>query len=247
MKIKSKNKFFGNVLIAVGVLCVLYFLWINYSGRMFQFVYALTYNEADADNSDFFSYDDIPDVLLSGQELLGAEQEPAVEIPPEEIIPAPEPIAPTKNVPEGNKNIDYTRRIDYNNGDINLIVPRLGVKSKVAGATDTKSLKKAPGLYDISDLPTKENGRVLIAAHRDIYGAWFYNIDKMRKGDKIKIQFQNKTYIYDYVETTIVERTDWSVTEPRGFSAVVLTSCTPKGTSEKRIAVVGKLVDIIEN
>lgn len=233
------RKWLANSIIAVGVLCIVYFCWINYAGRIFQFFYNISYDENAIEQSDdFFSYDDIPDVFLTGQDLIPTGEDPTPAQPAEPVVPDVSE--------EPNISVDYSERKYYNNSDIKLVVLRLGVKAGVADGTTTKLLKSAPGLYEISDLPSDKNGRVIIAAHRDVYGSWFYNIDKMRSGDEIKLYFDEKIYVYEYVDTKIVEKNDWSITDKRGYSAVILTSCTPKGTSDKRIAVTGKLIEIIE-
>lgn len=249
-----RRRLLGNLLIIAGLLMIVYCLWLNYAGRLYQWAFGKYYDHlADTGQDlpeDFFAYDDIPQLFLLGQSLLPADAEAPVAggEQPEAEAPEGEEQTPGKKAPEPEPEspwqIDYSSRSDYNNGDMTLVVPRMGLRTRVVNGTSVAQLKKGPGLYLESDLPTDDGGRVLIAAHRDVYGAWFYRIDKMKQGDKMKVIFGDKVYVYEYVDTVVVEKNDWSVTEPRDYTSLILTSCTPKGTSKQRIVVTGKLVDI---
>lgn len=249
------RRWLGNLLIAAGVLMILYCVWLNYAGRLYQWAFGKYYDSlADAGQDlpeDFFSYEDIPQILLIGQALLPNNAEAPVAGDAEEEAPAqedeaaePEAEKQPEPEPESPWQIDYSARSDYNNGDMTLVVPRMGLRARVVDGTSTAQLKRGPGLYVESDLPTDEGGRVLIAAHRDVFGAWFYRIDKMKPGDQMKVIFGDQVYVYEYVDTVVVEKNDWSVTKPRDYTSLILTSCTPKGTSKQRIVVTGKLVNI---
>ena len=92
-----------------------------------------------------------------------------------------------------------------------LVVPRMGVRCRVMDGTSQAKLKKGPGLYDVSDLPAEADTNVVIAGHRNVYGSWFYNIDKMEPGEKIVLLFGDREYIYECEKIEIIEPNDWSV------------------------------------
>lgn len=241
----------------------LYSLYYEYKGQ------------TDPLEDDFLCYDDLPEALRMGQGFIEADADPGLERElGTEDVPFAEPVqqteAPAAEVTEATeateatettekpvkkkitpvfdsvKPVDYSLRSDYQGYDMGLAVPRMGVRSRIADGTGLNVLKKAPGLYEISRLPCEEKGNVIIAGHRDVYGAWFYSIDKMREGDKMKIYFGDKIYVYDYKDTNVVEKNDWSLLEEGDEQMLILTSCHPKGTSEKRIIVRGVLTDIIQ-
>lgn len=244
----------GSALIIIGSICIVYFCWINYSGRVFQAIYLKyyesrveEYGQDVAENQDFFAYGDLPDFLTAGQDILPSNASPVAGVEGE---PASTQAGDTAGQGmDSSKSddawtpINYTDRADYVEGDMTLIVNKMGVNTKVIDGVSLDQLKKGPGMYNESDLPMN-NGTVIIAAHRDVYGAWFYNIDKLTTGDRMVLELGNKVYTYEYESTVIVEKTDWSAVQKKNYGALILTSCTPKGTSAKRIIVTGQLISI---
>lgn len=132
--------------------------------------------------------------------------------------------------------------------DLKMIIqiPKINVEAAVVNGTTPEYLKEGPGLYEISPLPGGKDANVLIAGHRTTYGAWFRKVDKLVDGDDIIIKFGGKNYNYKVEKVFIIEKNDWSVTEPQGYSALTLTACHPPGSSRKRIVVRAKLDNIVE-
>lgn len=134
-----------------------------------------------------------------------------------------------------------TTREDYQSGMMIINIEKLDVRAAIVGGTTVSDLKKGPGLYEISPLPHEDKGNVLIAGHRTTYGAWFRHVDKLKEGDIITLEYENKAYSYSVEEVFIVDKKDWSVTKPLGYSAITLTSCHPLGSDRQRIIVRGRL------
>lgn len=132
--------------------------------------------------------------------------------------------------------------------DLKMIIeiPKIKVEAAVVNGTTPKYLRQGPGLYEISPLPDGKDANVLIAAHRTTYGAWFKKVDKLVAGDNIIVKFDNKNYRYKVEKVFVIEKTDWSVTEPQGYSSLTLTSCHPLGSSRQRIVVRAKLDSVSE-
>lgn len=248
----KNNKLIGNLLIVFGSICILYFVWVNYSGAIFQNIYLFIYDnflsDSDTVDDNFFTYDDLPGFLKLGGNVFGTNDEPALSGSEANTL---ENINEEDDTPGLVKEtlpiVDYTDRIHYSDNHMRILIPRMGVKALVKNGTSSSKLKAGPCLYDISDLPGEGDRNVLIAAHREGYSAWFYNIDKLKNGDKIALQFNGKKYIYEYENTIIVDKADWSVTEKKGYSVLTLTSCHPKGSNAQRIVVFARLVEISDN
>lgn len=143
-------------------------------------------------------------------------------------------------------NVKYIDRSSITDLKMAIEIPRIGVNAAVVNGTTPEYLKEGPGLYEISPLPGDENANVLIAAHRTTYGAWFRKVDKLTEGDDIILKFQGKNYNYKIEKVFTIEKNDWSVTEPQGYSSLTLTSCHPLGSSRQRIVVRAKLDNIAE-
>lgn len=145
-----------------------------------------------------------------------------------------------KEEEEKTNNIDKSSITDLK---MVIEIPKIEVNAAVVNGTTPEYLKEGPGLYEISPLPGDENANVLIAGHRTTYGAWFRKVDKLTDGDDIIVKFQGKDYNYRVEKVFTIEKNDWSVTEPQGYSSLTLTSCHPPGSSRKRIVVRAKLVE----
>jgi LPXTG-site transpeptidase (sortase) family protein len=146
---------------------------------------------------------------------------------------------PTQTVLE-NKVV--SKREDYQNGQMTIGIPKLEVNAAVVSGTTIELLKKGPGLYESSPMPDLDGGNVCIAGHRTTYGAWFRHVDKLEEGDEITLDYDDIQYIYQVEKVFIVDKKDWSITEPVGYSSLTLTSCHPLRSSKQRIVVRGKLI-----
>lgn len=118
-------------------------------------------------------------------------------------------------------------------------IPAIGLSATVVSGTQPSQLKKGPGWYPNSALPGK-TGNVAIAGHRSTYGAWFRHLDRLEKGDRIFLFYQNKHFIYRVEEVFLVERDDFSVIEPTNYQALTLTTCHPLNSASQRLVVRAK-------
>lgn len=70
----------------------------------------------------------------------------------------------------------------------------------------------------------------------------FVLLDKLSPGDRISIDYQSKRYIYEVTGNKIVEPTNVGVLNPTAEPTLTLITCTPPGTSLKRLVVTAKQV-----
>lgn len=129
-------------------------------------------------------------------------------------------------------------------GDMTLKIPKIRLSTTVYSGISDDMLKKGVGLYPESNSPMEKNHNISIAGHRDIYGAEFYNLDKLEEGDSIFLEIGGSCYVYDYEFTSIVESSDTTLLKGTDESIITLVSCHPVGTSEKRIVVRGRLREV---
>lgn len=133
-------------------------------------------------------------------------------------------------------------RATYTDGELWIQIPAIGVNAPVIDGTDVTVLKKGPGLYEKSPMPDEEDGNVCIAGHRTTYGAWFRHLDDLSEGDEVILFDAERQFVYEVEEIFIVDRYDWSVTEPTGYTALTLTACHPPGSARQRIVARAKRV-----
>lgn len=143
-----------------------------------------------------------------------------------------------------------TERAKFKSGDLRLVVPVMGVDDNVMDGTDNSSLKHGPGLYTVAQMPRPRcNVNTSMAGHRAGYGRYgnlFKKIEDVGLGDKLYLVSKEWIYIYEYVDTKVVEPDDISVLYTQGFTCLTLTSCHPLGGNKQRIVLRAKLIEVVE-
>lgn len=121
-------------------------------------------------------------------------------------------------------------------------MPRIGVSTVVVAGTDPKDLRRGPGHYPATPLPGAR-GTVGIAGHRTTYGAPFRRVDRLRRGDRVKVDMPYGSFTYEVERTRIVPPTATWVTDRVSYDRLILSACHPLYSAAKRIVVFARLVD----
>ena len=189
---------------------------------------------------------------LIGYYIMRSGYVPPVPVPsPTESLPEYSPdgepedsaISPFDYYPTDKLFITKERQ-EYASGDIVLEIPRIDFKGPVLSSTTDASLKKGVGLYDYAQPPGYGNTNTSIAGHRDMYGYEFYYLDKITQGDLMYLYFNELRYVYEYVDTVVIEEDDWSPIYCKNIPLLTLTTCTPVGIASHRMVVTGKLIRV---
>ncbi|MET8631902.1 class E sortase [Streptomyces sp. NPDC004680] len=139
-----------------------------------------------------------------------------------------------------------------------LHIPKLDVVAPIAeGTSKTNVLDKGMvGHYGEGTLktamPDAKTGNFGLAGHRNTHGEPFRYINRLKPGDPIVVETQDKYFVYKM--TSILPMTSPSNTSVldaipagSGFTApgryITLTTCTPEFTSTYRMIVWGKMVE----
>jgi sortase A len=89
-------------------------------------------------------------------------------------------------------------------------------------------------------------GTVGVAGHRTTYLAPFNKIDKLRKGDEVRLEMPYATVTYRVERTRIVLPTAVWVTKRVGYDRLILSACHPKYSASHRIVVFARQVAEVE-
>jgi sortase A len=122
-----------------------------------------------------------------------------------------------------------------------LVIPAIGLSEYVVEGTGTADLRKGPGHYPETPLPG-ERGTAAIAGHRTTYGAPFRNVDDLRRGQRIRIDMPDGTFLYRVERVKIVDDQDLSVLEPAGYRRLMLSACHPLYSAAERVIVFARQV-----
>jgi sortase A len=121
-----------------------------------------------------------------------------------------------------------------------LVQQGVGGKLSLDPDGDRALLRNGPVHYAITPLPGAGEP-FAVAGHRTTYGAPFFKLDKLKKGDLIYVDTPYARFRYAVVKTTTVDPTDTSVLNDRGYG-LVLTTCTPPYSAAHRLIVWASLV-----
>lgn len=125
-----------------------------------------------------------------------------------------------------------------------LIIPDIGVDAVVVQGEDDAALERGPGHAPFTSLPGQP-GNCVIAAHRNIYGSYFYRVDELLPGAKITLRTPHHSYKYQVIQMSQVADTDAATVKalPPLSSPPILTiyTCTlPRSTN--RIVITSQLM-----
>jgi sortase A len=117
-----------------------------------------------------------------------------------------------------------------------ISIPKIHAGFVFVAGTGTRSLKKGPGHYMGAALPA-ERGTVAIAGHRTTYAAPFRRLDRLRRGDPIVLTMPYGRFTYRVEGSRAVPPTQIGVLRNKNYERIVLTTCTPMFSADKRLVV----------
>jgi sortase A len=134
-----------------------------------------------------------------------------------------------------------------------LDIPKIRLDNKVVvEGVGREELRKGPGHVPSTVLPGQD-GTFGVSGHRTTYGAPFYRLNELAKGDTITVVTREAVYTYTVTRTAIVRPTDTqvlnNVTGPDGKpkATITLTTCHPRYSARQRLIVFGDLTDTSVN
>jgi len=100
---------------------------------------------------------------------------------------------------------------------------------------DHALLRNGPVHYGLTPLPGAGEP-FAVSGHRTTYGAPFYELDRLKRGDRIFLDTPYARFRYEVAKTTVVLPDDVGVLRDRGYG-LVLTTCTPPYSASHRLIV----------
>ncbi|MEX2393418.1 MAG: sortase, partial [Actinomycetota bacterium] len=136
-----------------------------------------------------------------------------------------------------------------NDGLFTIKIPEIGLDTAVVYEVGLEQLKDGPGLFPQCSVAVGEDcvqkglypgedGNVAISGHRTTYGAPFYRLDELSKGDSIDMISRGVRYRYLMREQKIVDpRAGYEVVEQHGRKELTLTTCHPRFSAAQRLVI----------
>jgi sortase A len=134
-----------------------------------------------------------------------------------------------------------------------LDIPKIDLRNKViVEGVGRDDLRKGPGHVPSTVLPGQP-GTFGVSGHRTTYGAPFYRLNELAKGDTITVVTRAAIYTYTVTHTAIVRPTDTQVLDnvpgPDGKpkATITMTTCHPRYSARQRLIVFGDLILTMAN
>jgi sortase A len=210
--------FFGKLLISLGIGVLLFVGWTLWGTGIY------TNRAQDRLAGDFASLPSFP------RRGAGSERRPGR--PPGDYRPAPgDPV-------------------------FRLRVPAIDLSQIVVEGVGTEELKGGPGHYPacregftgpyctrLDEVWPGERGRVIVSGHRTTYGAPFWALNELQRGDDIITETKWGTFSYEVSGTDIVPPTATDIANPAATNSreIVLTTCNPRFSAAERLIVFARL------
>jgi sortase A len=119
-------------------------------------------------------------------------------------------------------------------------IPKIGVEKRIVQGVSLPQLKKGPGHYPSTPMPGQP-GNAAIAGHRTTYGAPFFNLEELAKGDPILVTTLQGRFVYEVSEVRIVKPSQVDVLSKTEDNRLTLTTCNPRFSAAQRLIVVAML------
>lgn len=128
------------------------------------------------------------------------------------------------------------------NAPTRLIIPKINVDAPVVNGVNWEDLKKGVGHLPGSANPG-ERGNLYLAAHNDIFGEIFRDLEKLEVGDEYFVYAGEQKFRYVVTEKQIIEPTEVEVMLPTTEPVATLQTCYPYLVDTHRIVVIGELAE----
>ncbi|PWX08862.1 class D sortase [Clostridium perfringens] len=122
-----------------------------------------------------------------------------------------------------------------------LNIPKINLEIGIIEGVSYEEIKYVVGHFPGSPMPG-EKGNFSIAGHRISYfGQAFKDIDKLEKGDKVKVTYNGKEYTYEVTDMYEVTPNETEALNPTKDATITIVTCTTD--AKNRVIVKGKLVE----
>ncbi len=127
--------------------------------------------------------------------------------------------------------------------DNRLVISSIGVNIQVVEGSSAEALDRGAWRRPNTSTPDR-GGNTVITGHRFKYlppnNLTFYNLDKVKEGDKIIVYWQGIEYDYYVTEIFEVDPSQTEVEENTAQPRLTLYTCTPLWTAERRLVIVAE-------
>lgn len=132
----------------------------------------------------------------------------------------------TSNDDTGTDPLTLHHEIEKGAEVATLDIPAMDKRFTTYWGTDEDTLDQGVGMYvsEWTTVPNDDHGHTVLSGHRDTV---FTGLDKLRKGDTLKVHYNNETFEYEITKTWITNADDRTVIVEKEQPTLTLTTCYP--------------------
>ncbi len=157
-------------------------------------------------------------------------------------------------IPKNSNLAQSTNAKSTSNNDLGsfkgdrLVLPSIGINQPILTGESEQTVNRGVWMRPHASTPDKGSNTVLVG-HRYSYHGHnvFYDLDKMKVGDKFLIYWQGKEYNYEVIEIKTVTPDKVEVEGPTSEPRLTMYTCTPIWTAKYRLVVVSKQIFAEDN
>ncbi len=131
-----------------------------------------------------------------------------------------------------------------------LTINSAEIEGMVVDGEDANAMDRGFWYYPLSVPPGKQ-GNTVIIGHRFLHipprKDTFFNLDKVKVGDKIILEQDEDIYTYTVVRIAVTEKNNTAILENTNDYRITLITCTPLWTSDERLVITGKMDKVYGN
>jgi sortase A len=131
-----------------------------------------------------------------------------------------------------------------------LTINSAEIEGMVVDGEDANAMDRGFWYYPLS-VPPGKRGNTVIIGHRFLHipprKDTFFNLDKVKVGDKIILEQDENIYTYTVVRIALTEKNNTAILEDTNDYRITLITCTPLWTSDERLVIIGKMDKVYGN
>ncbi len=174
-----------------------------------------------------------------------------------QLVPSKEKVLGKEDINNSNLSIEESINKDFvldekvlEELNTSISINSIEVAGKIFEGISPITMDMGFWHFPVSGFPGKK-GNFVVIGHR--YAKLppekdtFFNLNKVKVGDKIEVFQFGSEYTYIVTETKIVEKNDTSILNDFSDYRITLITCTPLWTDKQRLVIVGKLDKLYKN
>jgi LPXTG-site transpeptidase (sortase) family protein len=125
--------------------------------------------------------------------------------------------------------------------DNRIVLPSLRMNEAINDGPTMATLRKGIWHRPATSSPDK-GGNTVLVGHRFTYAgsAVFYNLDKLKPGDKIIVYWQHKEYDYKVQLSEVVSPNASQIEQATNDPILTLYTCTPLWSAHDRLVIIAR-------